>query len=115
MVTQSPATKARSTQSSLRAEFCQRFGGRGLRSRPRGAHVTGRIHNLRHSFASTAVSGGDSLYLLSKVLGHRDVRTTQRYAHLADDPVHAVADRTSEKISSIISGSRATSKVSEMG
>ncbi len=61
-----------------------------------------RIHDLRHSFASIAVSGGDSLYLVGKVLGHRQSRTTERYAHLKDDPLRAVADRTSERIAAII-------------
>jgi integrase len=63
-----------------------------------------RIHDLRHSFASIAVSGGDSLYLVGKVLGHRQSRTTERYAHLKDDPVRAVADRTSERIVAIMEG-----------
>ena len=53
-----------------------------------------RLHDLRHGFASVAVSGGDSLFLVGKVLGHRHARTTERYAHLADDPVRAVANRT---------------------
>ncbi len=57
-----------------------------------------RLHDLRHSFASVAVAGGDSLYLVGKVLGHRQSRTTEGYAHLADDPLRAVADRTSAHI-----------------
>ncbi|MGB8840188.1 MAG: site-specific integrase [Aliidongia sp.] len=57
-----------------------------------------RIHDLRHSFASVAVAGGDSLFLVGKVLGHRQSRTTEGYAHLADDPLHMVAERTSTKI-----------------
>ena len=65
-----------------------------------------RIHDLRHSFASIAVSGGDSLYLVGKVLGHRQSRTTERYAHLRDDPLRAVADRASERIASIMGASR---------
>jgi integrase len=63
-----------------------------------------RIHDLRHSFASIAVSGGDSLYLVGKVLGHRQSRTTERYAHLKDDPLRAVANRTSERIAAIMQG-----------
>jgi integrase len=70
-----------------------------------------RIHDLRHSFASIAVSGGDSLYLVGKVLGHRQSRTTERYAHLKDDPLRAVANRTSERIAAIMQGSRATKVV----
>lgn len=57
-----------------------------------------RIHDLRHSFASVAVAGGDSLYLIGKVLGHKQARTTEIYAHLADDPLRAVADRTAGQI-----------------
>jgi site-specific recombinase XerD len=65
-----------------------------------------RIHDLRHSFASIAVSGGDSLYLVGKVLGHRQSRTTERYAQLKDDPLRAVANRTSERIAAIMQGGR---------
>src|SRR4029077_5113772 len=61
-----------------------------------------RIHDLRHSFASIAVSGGDSLYLVGKVLGHRQSRTTERYAHLKDDLLHAVGNRTSEGMAAIM-------------
>jgi integrase len=57
-----------------------------------------RLHDLRHSYASVAVAGGDSLYLIGKVLGHRQSRTTDRYAHLKDDPLLAVADRTAKRI-----------------
>ncbi len=57
-----------------------------------------RLHDLRHSFASVAVAGGDSLYLVGKVLGHKQAGTTERYVHLSDDPVHAVADRTASSI-----------------
>ena len=57
-----------------------------------------RIHDLRHSFASVAVAGGDSLYLVGKVLGHKQAKTTEIYAHLQDDPLRAVADRAASKI-----------------
>lgn len=57
-----------------------------------------RIHDLRHSFASVAVSSGESLYIVGKILGHRQARTTEVYAHLAPDPVQAVADRAAKKI-----------------
>jgi integrase len=62
-----------------------------------------RLHDLRHSFASVAVAGGDSLYLVGKVLGHRQSGTTERYAHLADDPLRAVADRTARTIAAAMS------------
>ena len=57
-----------------------------------------RLHDLRHSFASVAASAGDSLLLIGAILGHRDSKTTQRYVHLSNDPVKAVADRTAGNI-----------------
>ena len=54
-----------------------------------------RIHDLRHTFASLLVSGGASLEMIGKLLGHSQMQTTQRYAHLMDSPlrdgVNAVA------------------------
>lgn len=44
-----------------------------------------RIHDLRHSFASFLVNAGRSLYEVQKILGHTQVKTTQRYAHLSQD------------------------------
>ena len=46
-----------------------------------------RIHDLRHTFASTAVASGQGLPMIGKLLGHTHVQTTARYAHLADHPV----------------------------
>jgi integrase len=57
-----------------------------------------RLHDLRHSFASFAVADGNTLFMVGKVLGHKQARTTEVYAHLQDDPVRAVADRTAAKI-----------------
>jgi integrase len=57
-----------------------------------------RIHDLRHSFASTAVGLGESLPVIGKLLGHSQVQTTARYAHLAHDPVRSAADRISADI-----------------
>lgn len=51
-----------------------------------------RLHDLRHNFASAAVSSGQSLYLVGKLLGHSQTQTTQRYAHLAPDPIQSAAD-----------------------
>lgn len=57
-----------------------------------------RIHDLRHSFASSAVTMGENLPMIGKLLGHRLVQTTARYAHLADDPVKASAERVSSQL-----------------
>ena len=63
------------------------------------AHLPGlRIHDLRHSFASFAIAGGVSLHITGKILGHRQARTTEVYAHLADDPLRQAVERTARRI-----------------
>jgi len=52
-----------------------------------------RLHDLRHTFASHLVSSGVSLPIVGRLLGHTQPQTTQRYAHLADDPLREAADR----------------------
>lgn len=57
------------------------------------AHLEGvRIHDLRHTFASLLVARGQSLFLVSKLLGHANARTTERYAHLASDPLQLAVE-----------------------
>ena len=46
-----------------------------------------RVHDLRHSFASILVAGGASLPMIGALLGHTQVSTTQRYAHLDVNPL----------------------------
>ena len=67
-----------------------------------------RLHDLRHTYASLAAGGGQSLPIIGAILGHRDVKTTAQYAHLADDPVKAAADRVSQLAASAMSGVSAT-------
>jgi integrase len=57
-----------------------------------------RIHDLRHSFASFAAESGASLQLIGKALGHTQIRTTERYAHLRDDPLQAMVDLIGERV-----------------
>lgn len=61
-----------------------------------------RLHDLRHSFASIAVSGGASLPIIGALLGHTDSATTQRYAHLHDDPLKAASEAVGGKIAAAI-------------
>lgn len=51
-----------------------------------------RIHDLRHSFASFGAGGGMGLPIIGKLLGHAEARTTQRYSHLADDPLRKASN-----------------------
>lgn len=78
---------------------------RDVRARAGLADV--RLHDLRHSFASAGLASGQGLVLLGKLLGHSDVKTTARYAHLAEDPVRAAADRIAGSISAAMKGESA--------
>ena len=57
-----------------------------------------RRHDNRHTYASHLVSSGLSLEIVGRLLGHTTTTTTKRYAHLADDPLRAAADRFGSKI-----------------
>ncbi len=56
--------------------------GRAFRSVLKRAEISGfRFHDLRHTFASRLAQEGKDIYLIQKLLGHRDPRMVQRYAH----------------------------------
>jgi len=57
-----------------------------------------RIHDLRHSYASGSPALGEGLPMIGKLLGHTQVQTTARYAHLARDPVKTAGRRVSDTI-----------------
>ena len=61
-----------------------------------------RLHDLRHSFASRALALGETLPVIGKLLGHSDIETTARYAHLAHDKIHETAERIAASIASDI-------------
>lgn len=54
-------------------------------SRKRAGLPEVRMHDLRHSFASFLINNGRTLYEVQKLLGHTQVKTTQRYAHLSKE------------------------------
>ena len=72
-------------------EVCRRAGVKDV-----------RLHDCRHSFASRALALGESLPMIGRLLGHTQVETTARYAHLAKDSVHDSAVRVSESIATDI-------------
>ena len=76
------------------------------RMRKRAGLEDVRLHDLRHSFASVGASAGLSLPIIGKLLGHTQAATTQRYAHLAADPVKQAADRISSEIAAAMNGTK---------
>jgi integrase len=62
-----------------------------------------RIHDLRHSYASMAISAGWSLPVVGALLGHTLPSTTQRYAHLVDD----VLKRATATVGAVVTGKKA--------
>ena len=61
-----------------------------------------RIHDLRHTHASHLVSSGLSLSVVGKLLGHTQASTTQRYAHLADEPLKEAANLFGGKVEKLM-------------
>ena len=57
-----------------------------------------RMHDLRHSFASFLVNSGRSIYEVQRILGHTQIKTTQRYAHLSQDSLLAAANEVSKAV-----------------
>ena len=74
---------------------------------PDGKMKEVRVYDLRHTFASSSITAGTHLAVLQKLLGHRNVTTTMRYAHLASD---AIRDA-----SNAVGGALAGSIMSKMG
>ncbi|MEP7171960.1 MAG: tyrosine-type recombinase/integrase [Aestuariivirga sp.] len=70
-----------------------------------------RLHDLRHSFASIAVSGGASLPIIGALLGHAHSSTTQRYAHLSDDPLRAASEAVGREIATAFAPVRQSSVI----
>ena len=61
-----------------------------------------RIHDLRHSFASRALALGENLSMIGRLLGHTDIGSTARYAHLSRDAEKISAARVGESIEASI-------------
>ena len=78
-----------------------------LRIRAKSGLGDVRLHDLRHTFASWSVMGGTTLHVTGALLGHRQPQTTARYAHLAEDPVQAAADRVAGSIAGALNQSAA--------
>ena len=67
-----------------------------------------RLHDLRHTHASVGVALNQSLFIVGKILGHKRPQTTEKYAHLALDPVRAAAEQTAQRLAGALKGRKAT-------
>ena len=63
-----------------------------------------RIHDLRHTYASVGVNAGQNLPVIGRLLGHTKVTTTQRYAHLSDDPARDATEQIGATIAASMDG-----------
>ena len=112
-----PPTAVRLLEALPRRESCRwvfpgedregRFSGGGLDHvwqtvRTHAELEDVRLHDLRHSFASRALALGETLPVIGKLLGHNDIETTARYAHLARDSIHEAAERIAGSVAADI-------------
>jgi integrase len=74
-----------------------------------------RVHDLRHSFASVGAGSGISLYMIGKLLGHTQAVTTQRYAHLADDPLREASEAIAARVAAAMNAAPAAEVVPIQG
>ena len=74
-----------------------------------------RIHDLRHSFASRALALGESLTMIGRLLGHTDVGSTARYAHLSRDAEKVAVARVGGSIEADILRAEAAAPGGEHG
>lgn len=79
-------------------EPLKHFHGTWDRIRQRAGIPDVRIHDLRHNFASLLINSGRSLYEVQKLLGHSQISTTQRYAHLSQDTLQEATEMVSSLI-----------------
>ncbi|KQQ40411.1 integrase [Duganella sp. Leaf126] len=68
------------------------------RARVKAGLPHANFHDLRHSCASILLALGADLYTIGKILGHANVQTTQRYAHLQVEAQREALDRLSDLI-----------------
>lgn len=56
-----------------------------------------RIHDLRHTFGTRLAEAGEPLHRIAELMGHADIRTTQRYVHAAAIGTHAAVERLANR------------------
>ncbi|KRE20860.1 hypothetical protein ASE66_08520 [Bosea sp. Root483D1] len=71
----------------------------------RAAELEGvRIHDLRHTYASHGAAAGMGLTIVGRLLGHADVKTTNRYSHFDADPMRRAANAIGSSLAAALDG-----------
>lgn len=103
-------SKARANQKDNKIVFASEAGTKSLRRnlmrafynvRDRAKITDFKFHDLRHTFATRLAQAGIDLYMISRLLGHKDIKMTQRYAHHCPDSLRngvEVLDKISTKL-----------------
>jgi len=65
-----------------------------------------RLHDLRHTYASFGAGGGLGLPIIGRLLGHAQMATTARYAHLDNDPLRRASESIAGRIAAALDGTR---------
>ncbi len=79
--------------ASIAVPFRNPFGSWKAALRNAAVDPTTRIHDLRHTFASRLVSRGVPIFDVSKLLGHKSITMTMRYAHLAPEAFESAIEK----------------------
>lgn len=72
-----------------------------------------RLHDFRHTFASWAVTGGASLPITGALLGHREMQTTQRYAHLSQAPLSKAVNEVDARMQAALDNRKGNTDLSD--
>ncbi|WP_336491869.1 tyrosine-type recombinase/integrase [Methylobacterium nigriterrae] len=67
-----------------------------------------RLHDLRHTFASSLINEGVSIYVVQQLLGHANIKTTQRYSHLSRETLQSAAEAAGRFVEDTLSGASIT-------
>lgn len=127
IVLNAPARQVLDSLAKQRKDGCPwvlpgRYGGKALvglphawlRIRKRAGLDGVRLHDLRHSYASTAAGLGASLPVIGALLGHTVPATTARYAGVAADPRREAAERVGERLAGLLAPKPAAANVVAM-
>jgi integrase len=94
-----PSSKRSRSFHAPRSGYSRKtWGEHGTPPSAKASLIDFRFHDLRHSAASRLVQSGANLSEVAQLLGHKDIRMTQRYSHVHNEHTRALVDRVIEGI-----------------